>query len=132
MADSNPWVEIFCNPRFRKGWEDVRNKVSPNEQQCDDVVYIFGRLMGAETGWPLPRYSTVMTYEMIEAIKKCDAFMKQMETAQLLQSLASQCKEKNISLPFVGEALEQVRNSGDLSAFMQEVGTKQGDGNDPG
>lgn len=83
---ASSWPALFGHPLFRKGWTDHIARQPWTEDQADSVVYIFGRMMAAESRRPLPRYSTTMTPEMAEIIRKCPAFERQMLTSQWLQA----------------------------------------------
>lgn len=107
---ASSWPALFNHPRFRKGWHDYRQGVSPTEDERDTVVYLFGRLMAAEAATlPLPRYSGApglagdLTHEMIQVIRACPAFEQQMVAAQWLQA------------------------HGDPEGMTRPLGTKQGD-----
>jgi hypothetical protein len=105
VVSESSWPALFCHPLFRKAWEDSIARRPWTEEQGDSIVYIFGRMMAAESGMPLPRYSSVMTHEMIDIIKACDAFARQAIVAQWLQA------------------------HGDPSLMGAEMGLKQGDAN---
>lgn len=100
---SSSWPQLFNHPLFRKGWTDHASGTRWTEEQGDSVVYIFGRMMAAESRAPLPKLTPVLTAEMTAVIHKCPAFEKQMTVSQWLQT------------------------HGDPSLMDKEVGTKQGD-----
>lgn len=100
------WPALFSNPLFRKGWRDSRSAVAPTEGERDSVVYLFGRLMSAESkpaGVQLPPPRDHLIHDMIEVIKACPAFADQMVAAQWLQA------------------------HGDPAHMTEPLGTKQGD-----
>lgn len=100
---SSSWPQLFAHPLFRKGWEDHLARRPWTEEQGDNVVYIYGRLMAAESRAPLPGYSLGLTAEMVNIIEACPAMAAQLATAQWLQA------------------------GGDPDKLKTQVGTKQGD-----
>lgn len=129
----DPWVELFCNPRFRKAWENYCNGIAPTEKESDDIVCIYGRLMAAESRMPLPYYSTSMSHEMERAIRKCGALMDQMATAQIIQTLAQEQEQHGFQITNPGELLQAIRENPpkDMTEFLKERGVVQGDKKDP-
>lgn len=80
------WPQLFNHPLFRKGWEDHIAGRSWTEQQLNSVVYIFGRMLAAESGRPLPHLAEHVTSEMSDIIRACPMFERQMMVAQWLQA----------------------------------------------